>query len=124
MTSYLIVDDNGPFLDAARGVLERQGATVVNGAATSAEAIRLAKQLRPDVILVDIDLGGESGFDLAQRLAAEDSAPIVLISAYPEGEFADLIAASPAAGFLPKSELSARAVSELLGRAGDGDEVQ
>ena len=117
---YLLVDDNRHFLAAARDLLEREGGTVVGAASTSVDALQLAAELRPDVILVDIDLGEENGFDLAQRLMAEDHAPVVLISAYSEGEFADLIAASPAVGFVAKSELSARAVSELLGGGGEG----
>ena len=109
----LIVDDNGQFLEAARDLLEREGITVAGVASTSEEASELAQQLRPDVILVDIDLGAESGFDLASQLAGSD-AQVVLISAYAEAEFADLIAASPAVGFVSKSALSARALSELL----------
>jgi CheY-like chemotaxis protein len=109
----LIVDDNGQFLDAARDLLEREGISVAGVASTSAEASELAQELRPDVILVDIDLGEESGFDLASELAGGE-APIVLISAYAEAEFADLIATSPALGFVSKSALSARALSELL----------
>jgi two-component system, NarL family, nitrate/nitrite response regulator NarL len=112
---YLIVDDNRHFLEAARDLLERNGVTVCGVATTSREALVLAAELRPDVILVDIDLGAESGFDVAQRLAEASDSPVVLISAYPEAEFVDLIAASPAAGFVSKSELSARAVSDLLG---------
>ena len=109
----LIVDDNAQFRDAARDLLEREGITVAGVASTSAEASELALELRPDVILVDIDLGEESGFDLASRLAGGD-ARIVLISAYAEAEFADLIAASPAVGFVSKSALSAAALSEAL----------
>ena len=111
---YLIVDDNRHYAAAARDLLEREGVTVVGVASTSAEALRLTADLGPDVILVDIDLGEESGFDLATLLAAETAAPVVLISAHSESEFADLIAASPAVGFLSKSELSAAAVSNLL----------
>jgi DNA-binding NarL/FixJ family response regulator len=111
----VIVDDNGHFLDAARTVLEDEGIDVVGVARNSAEAIRVAAELQPDVILVDVDLGEESGFDLVQRLAASEDARTVLISAYPESELADLIAASPAAGFVSKAVLSARAVSNLLG---------
>jgi two-component system nitrate/nitrite response regulator NarL len=110
----LIVDDSELFRRAARTVLEQDGVSVVGTASTSMEALRLTAELQPDVVLVDIDLGHESGFDLAHRLAARD-APVVLISAYPASEFADLIAASPAAGFVPKSELSAGAVMGLLG---------
>ena len=73
----LIVDDSPSFLRAARGLLERQGIAVVGTASTSDEAVALAAELRPDVTLLDIDLGGESGFELVQRLAP---APTVLMS--------------------------------------------
>lgn len=112
---FLIVDDNAHFLAAARDLLEREGLVVVGVASTSAEALRLAEELRPDAILVDVDLGEESGFDLAQRLSADGVAPVVLISAYAESELVDLITASPAVGFVSKSELSARAVADRLG---------
>jgi len=111
----VIVDDNWHFLNAARNVLQQEGVEVVGFATTSEEALQLAEELRPDVILVDVDLGEESGFELAQRLAMADAASVVLISAYPEAELSDLIAASPAVGFVSKSELSARAVVNLLG---------
>jgi DNA-binding NarL/FixJ family response regulator len=114
----LIVDDSLHFLNAARGVLEQDGITVVGVASTSAEALRLAQELRPDGILVDIDLGDESGLDLAQAFASSAAAPVVLISAYPESELADLIAASPAVGFVSKSELSAGAISSLIAAGG------
>jgi CheY-like chemotaxis protein len=117
---YLIVDDNEHFLDAARGLLEREGATVVGVASSCAEALQLAGELRPDVALVDINLGEESGFDLARRLKEGGHPPVVLISAYAEAEFADLIADSPAVGFVSKSDLSARTVSDLVRRSGDG----
>ena len=114
----LIVDDSDHFLEAARGLLEREGLDVVALASTSADAIRSARELRPDVTLVDIDLGNESGFDLARDLMeAADPARVVLISAYPEADLLDLIEASPAVGFLSKSRLSARAIHELLDEA-------
>jgi CheY-like chemotaxis protein len=112
----LIVDDNGNFLAAARNLLEREGIEVVGVATTGAEALELVDELRPDVALVDIDLGDESGFDVAQRLVESS---VVLISSYPEVDFADLIAASPAVGFLSKSDLSARNIYEVLGRTGE-----
>ena len=110
----LIVDDSRHFLDAARGALEQDGMTVVGVASTSAEARRLARELRPDGILVDVDLGDESGIDLARELGSSGSARIVLISAYPESELVDLITSSPAVGFVSKSELSAAAVARLI----------
>ena len=86
--------------------------------------MRLTGALLPDLCIVDIDLGEESGFDLARRLAAEPAGGqqrVLLISAYPESDFSDMIADSPAVGFLPKPELSAARIRALLG-TDDGDE--
>ena len=114
--SCLIVDDNPQFLEVARELLDREGVAVVGVASTGAEALERADQLRPEVTLVDIDLGDESGFDVALRLAAatDGRSRVILISTYAETDFADLIAASPAVGFLSKSDLSASAISMLL----------
>lgn len=92
-------------------------------ASTGAEALREAEQLRPDVTLLDIDLGAESGFDLARRLAEDGQAPsaLILISTHAEADFADLIAESPVAGFLSKSDLSAEAIRHLLTNRRDRD---
>jgi CheY-like chemotaxis protein len=123
MLRCLIVDDSPRFLDAARGLLERQGVAVVGVASTSAEALQQAAALRPDVTLVDIDLGGESGLELARRLAGEGglgAAPVILISTHAEQDYAELIAASPAVGFLAKGALSAGAIRGLLAGHGDG----
>ena len=119
----LIVDDNARFLEAARDLLEREGMTVVGVASTSVEALERVDELRPDVTLVDIDLGEESGFDLARRLAHSDSTeapPVVLISTYAEQDLRDLIDASPAVGFMSKSDLSGRGIRQLLETAGNG----
>jgi DNA-binding NarL/FixJ family response regulator len=108
-TRGLIVDDNEQFLDAARVLLEREGMAIVGVATTSADALRLEEELRPDVVLVDIRLGDERGFDLAERLKGTVS----LISTHAQEEYADEIAASRAAGFIPKQQLSAAAVLRL-----------
>ena len=113
----LIVDDNKLFLDAARVLLEREGLTVAGVAMTGNEAVRQAESLRPDVVLVDISLGEESGLDLAQRLVEDGSsseATVVLISTRAEEDVAELVAVSPAAGFLPKAELSAGAILQIV----------
>src|SRR5262249_5436637 len=103
------------FLDAARDLLERQGVRVVGLASTSAEALRQSPELCPQVMLIDITLSGESGFELARRLAdqCESSAVMILISTLPQADLADLIGESPAAGFLPKSGLSADAIRQI-----------
>ena len=114
----LLVDDNDAFLETASHLLEREGLTVVGVASNIAEAQRQARALRPDLILVDIGLGKESGFTLARLLAGDDQdADVILISTGAEADYAELIAESPAAGFLPKSELSAQRISLLLGHA-------
>lgn len=115
----LIVDDNPHFLEVARELLNREGIAVVGVASTGAEALERADELRPEVTLVDIDLGEESGFDVAQRLAdaTDGRSRVILISTYAETDFADLIAASPAVGFLSKSDLSASAISMILDSA-------
>ena len=121
MVRCIIVDDSARFLEAARAVLEYDGIQVVGTASTSAEALDLVARLRPDVTLVDIDLGAESGLRLAARLAEQENGapgPLIMISAHSEEDYADLIAASPAIGFLSKTALSGAAVRETLGEAG------
>lgn len=122
MLRCLIVDDSPHFQEAARGLLEREGITVVGVASTGAEALRRVEDLRPDVTLLDVDLGEESGLDLARRLQRETGlAPstVILVSAYAADDFADLVTDSPAAGFLSKADLSADAIRQLLRDAAD-----
>ena len=118
----LIVDDNPGFLQAARALLEQEGVRVVGVASTGAEAARSVADLHPDVTLLDIDLGAESGFNVARQLVDDPRihpGHLILVSAYAEDEFLDLIDASPAVGFLRKPALSARAIEKLLQAAGD-----
>jgi DNA-binding NarL/FixJ family response regulator len=111
----LIVDDSPHFIAAARPLLERGGIEVVGVASEPAEAVRAIENLRPRVVLVDIALGEHSGFELARHLASVDTASVILISTHSEAEFRDLIVSSPALGFIPKSQLSARVIQDLLG---------
>src|SRR5262245_21087552 len=114
----LIVDDSPRFGEEARSLLEHEGVTVVGVAASGDEAARLAQALRPDLALVDISLGEESGFDVARRLL-DDSNPdppaVIFVSTYDEREFSSRIAASPALGFIAKTKLSAERIRQLLG---------
>jgi len=130
----LIVDDNPGFLQTARKILEDGGITVIGAVSTSTEAVSQAARAKPDVALVDVVLGAESGFDLARQLAPPAGRPgqpgdrrpqVIIISTHAAEDFADLIEVSPAIGFLPKWELSAPAVLALLRAApqsqpGDG----
>jgi CheY-like chemotaxis protein len=120
-TRVVIVDDNPEFLDSARRLLEHQGARVVGVASTNADALRSVQELRPDVTLVDVNIGEESGFDLAEALHEIDSAataPVILISTHAEPDLTDMIESSPAVAFLAKSALSASAITAALGRPG------
>ncbi|MGP4053500.1 response regulator [Mycobacterium sp. 4D054] len=109
----LIVDDSADFRDAARTLLERGGIVVVGTAGDTDEALRRARELHPDVALVDVNLGAESGFDVAEKMR---DIPVILTSTHDGQDFADLIAASPALGFLSKLALTPRAIRELLDR--------
>jgi DNA-binding NarL/FixJ family response regulator len=113
----LIVDDDERFLAAVQGYLTNGGVEVVGTATNQADALRQADSLQPDVVLVDIMLGDESGFVLA--LCLVESLPeldgrVMLISTHDEDDFADLIAESPAVGFIPKISLSVRTIHNLL----------
>jgi DNA-binding NarL/FixJ family response regulator len=120
----LIVDNNPGVLAATRRLLEHEGITVVGVASNSAEALQRAEELRPDVTLVAMDLGSESGLELAQRRHREATtapSPVILISTYAKENFADLIAATPAIGFLPKYAVTASAIRDLLASHGHTD---
>ena len=117
----VIVDDNAGFIRAASLLLEQEGLQVVGSAGSEAEAVRQVAELRPDVTLVDIDLGAESGFDVVRRLVGDpdlEPGEVILISAHAEEDLADLIEASPATGFLGKPALSAAGIQRLVEGAG------
>lgn len=118
----LIVDDNQDFLRAARELLEREGIVVVGAVSTGAQAYRSCRELHPDVVLIDVDLGEEDGFEVARQLAGRAGARqprMILISGYCGDDFEDMIADSPAVSFLPKASLSGTAIRDILARAGD-----
>ena len=116
----LIVDDNSSFRQEMGGLLKEQGLEVVGGAASAAEALQQIAELGPDVALIDIDLGRDSGLSLATRLG-ETPGPavpnVILISTHDGGAYAELIERSSALGFLPKTELSGAAIRRMLASA-------
>jgi CheY-like chemotaxis protein len=119
----LIVDDNPGFLEVARTLLELEGLEIVGVASTGADAVERTAELRPDVTLLDIDLGAESGFEVARWLDDDpdvDPGALILISSHAQEDLADLIEASPAIGFLEKPALSATAIETLIRGAGGG----
>jgi DNA-binding NarL/FixJ family response regulator len=118
----VIVDDSPDVLRAASELLEGEGIAVVGVAATGDEALSVTEEVEPDVVLVDIVLGPESGFELVRRLVQNARAAAcraILISTHDEADFVVSIATSPAIGFLPKSDLSAAAIHRLLAPAHD-----
>jgi DNA-binding NarL/FixJ family response regulator len=119
-----IVDDSPHFVVAAQRLLEQDGIVVVGVASAAEEAVRRVEALQPDAVLIDVELGTESGFDLARRLDNEtrlDPSRLILISTYSEDEIRDLISTAPVAAFLPKSRLSASAIRQILGHTGGSD---
>jgi CheY-like chemotaxis protein len=114
----LIVDDSADFVEAARHLLEHGGIRVVGVASTSAEALRCFEEQRPDVTLVDVYLGRENGFELAEQLhrsGLRAPSPVILISTHAEQDFADMVAASPAVGFIAKFAITPGAIRDLVG---------
>jgi DNA-binding NarL/FixJ family response regulator len=113
----VIVDDNDHFLEAARDALERDGIAVVGVATNIADALTRTRELRPDVTLVDVCLGEESGFALAEEIARTSGAEpssVILVSTYAESDFESMVESSPALAFLSKSDLSGRTIREIL----------
>jgi DNA-binding NarL/FixJ family response regulator len=117
----LIVDDDDAFRQEMGALLEEQGISMVGGAASGAEALTQIAQSHPDVVLIDIDLRGESGLALTRMLGERANGAsfprMVLISTHDGSEYADLIEASPAVGFVAKTELSAEAIRRMLPEA-------
>jgi DNA-binding NarL/FixJ family response regulator len=113
----VVVDDDTSFLEAAKAMLEADGATVVETASSTSDAVQRVNALHPEVVLVDIRLGEESGFDTARKLATCSRAPVVIMISTHSGEdYADLLMESPVICFLPKAELSGAAIRRILGR--------
>ena len=116
--TVLIVDDHPSFRATARALLECDGFSVVGEASDGAEAVALATALHPEVVLLDIQLAHEDGFEVAARLEAElngNSPAIVLVSSRDASDFGGLIDACGARGFVGKGDLSGAAVRALLG---------
>jgi DNA-binding NarL/FixJ family response regulator len=109
----LIVDDNSDFIDSAARLLQRQGLEIVGTATSGAEALAMAESLHPDIALVDLQLGEESGLEVARLLAQRvPSTRVLLISTYSQEDVGELLRESPAVGFLPKTALSAAAIAD------------
>jgi len=114
--SVLIVDDHTTFRVTARLLLESEGYTVVGEAEDGASAIRAARDLGPDLILLDVQLPDTDGFDVASRLMDGEDAPMIVLTSSRDGaDFGPLIERSGARGFIPKAELSGERLRALTG---------
>jgi CheY-like chemotaxis protein len=114
--TVLIVDDHEDFRESASALLESEGFAVVGGAADGAAAIEAIERLRPEVVLLDIQLPDVDGFTIAERLAALPDPPtVVLISGREASAYGPRLEAAPARGFIPKRQLSGAALAALVG---------
>jgi DNA-binding NarL/FixJ family response regulator len=116
-TTVVIVDDHAPFRAAARRLLEREGFEVVGEAGDGASGVQLARELGPDLVLLDVVLPDLTGFDVADELAG-GHARVVLVSSRDRADFGPRLRRSPAAGFISKDQLSGSRVRELLEQNG------
>jgi DNA-binding NarL/FixJ family response regulator len=113
--TVVIVDDHPSFRSSARMLLESDGFEVVGEAATGEEGVDVALELRPDLVLLDVNLPDIDGFEVATRITADPQPPsVILTSSRDSTDFGPLVEKSGALGFVPKSELSGSALEELL----------
>ena len=113
--TVLVVDDHAGFRAKARLLLEADGYEVIGEAADAQTAVAEASRLRPEVVLLDVQLPDGDGFDVAARITEGEAAPaVVLTSSRDWSDSAELILRSGARGFLPRDQLSGGAMAELL----------
>ena len=112
----LVIDDNTAFRGALGRVLDTDCFVVIAGAATGASGVQLAREYKPDLVIVDVQLPGIDGFDVAEQLAGLDlPLEVILTSGLDGSDLGTLVTDSSARGFIPKAELSAEAIDALLG---------
>ena len=113
--TVLIVDDHPSFRASARAMLEAEGFDVVGELADGSSVIDAVNALRPDVLLLDVQLPDMSGFDVCSLLERfEDPVRVILVSSRDLSDFGELVDTSCAAGFVPKGELTGDAIAALL----------
>jgi DNA-binding NarL/FixJ family response regulator len=115
----LVIDDNTAFRDAVGRLLATDGFTVVAEAGSGAGGIQQAKKHKPDLVILDVQLPDTDGFDVAEQLAGLDPAlQVILTSTLDGSDLGALVSESSARGFIPKAELSVRAIEALLDPSG------
>ena len=113
--SVLIVDDHPGFRAAARRLLEVEGYLVIGEAVDGLSGLDAARTLRPDVVLLDIQLPDVDGFEVCERLSGDPGAPaVVLTSSRDPSDYGPCLARTRACGFLPKAELSGAGIADIL----------
>jgi len=111
----LIVDDHAPFRALARRLLTADGFDIVGEAADGASAIDAVRALRPDVVLLDVQLPDVDGFRVAEALTDDPPSPaVVLVSSRSGGDYGSRLTSSPARGFIPKADLSGEGLQRVL----------
>lgn len=111
----LIVDDHTGFRASARRLLETEGFDVIGEAADGLTAVSEARRLRPQFVLLDVQLPDIDGFEVVKRLAEEDDPPAIVLTSSRDGsDFGPLIARSGVRGFVSKGDLSGEAIARLL----------
>ena len=120
----LIVDDQAPFREAARAVVElTDGFEVAGEAETGEDAVDRARELVPDLVLMDVNLPGINGLEATRRILSGSAGRVVvlMVSTYEADEYAPRAAEAGAAGYIPKSEFEPDRLAEAWARAGKGE---
>jgi DNA-binding NarL/FixJ family response regulator len=113
--SVLIVDDHPGFRATARMLLDLEGYRVVGEAADGCSAVRAVRELRPELVVLDVNLPDIDGFEVSRRVTANGHSPaVVLVSSREGADFGPLIESSGARGFISKGDLSAASLERLL----------
>ena len=119
MTTVLIVDDHDSYRAVARRLLEIEGFDVVGESADGLSAVRDAERLRPDVVLLDVQLPDIDGFEVARRLSSLSSPPtVVLCSSREASDYGGKVGRAAANGFISKADLSGARLAALMGSSG------